>query len=115
MAHGCDLEWHCDYQPSLHAALRDGATISGSFSQREINQLAADLKAGSLSFTPRILSEENVSPELGQEEREKGLCVCCRSSTWLSLQWLGITALPVSLPHALFYSTSSSCGECFKI
>ncbi|CAF22975.1 protein translocase subunit SecDF [Candidatus Protochlamydia amoebophila] len=59
--------------PSLNAALRDGGTISGRFSQREVTQLAADLKAGSLSFTPRILSEENVSPELGREERAKGI------------------------------------------
>lgn len=59
--------------PTLNAALRDGGMISGRFSQREVNQLAADLKAGSLSFTPRILSEENVSPELGQEERTKGI------------------------------------------
>ncbi|WP_068467383.1 protein translocase subunit SecDF [Candidatus Protochlamydia phocaeensis] len=59
--------------PSLNSPLRDGGTISGRFSQREVNQLAADLKAGSLSFTPRILSEENVSPELGQEERTKGI------------------------------------------
>lgn len=60
-------------KPVLKAALRDGATISGRFSQREVNQLVADLKAGSLSFTPRILSEENVSPELGKEERTKGI------------------------------------------
>lgn len=60
-------------KPSLRAALREGGTISGRFSQREINQLAADLKAGSLSFTPKILSEQNVSPELGQEERTKGI------------------------------------------
>jgi SecD/SecF fusion protein len=59
--------------PVLRAALRDGGTITGRFSQREINQLAADLKAGSLSFTPRILSEQNVSPELGKEERMKGI------------------------------------------
>lgn len=59
--------------PTLNAALRDGGMISGRFSQREVNQLAADLKAGSLSFTPRILSEENVSPELGQEERTRGM------------------------------------------
>jgi len=59
--------------PSLNAALREGGTISGRFSQREVNQLVADLKAGSLSFTPRILSEENVSPELGLEERTKGI------------------------------------------
>lgn len=60
-------------QPALRASLKDGGTISGRFSQREINQLAADLKAGSLSFTPKILSEENVSPELGREERTSGI------------------------------------------
>lgn len=59
--------------PVLRAALKDGGTISGHFSQREVTQLAADLKAGSLSFTPRILSEENVSPELGKEERFQGI------------------------------------------
>jgi SecD/SecF fusion protein len=59
--------------PVLESALRDHAMISGSFSQREVNQLSADLKAGSLSFTPKILSEKNVSPELGQMERTKGI------------------------------------------
>lgn len=59
--------------PELKAALKEGGSISGRFSQREINQLAADLKAGSLSYTPRILSEQNVSPELGKEERLKGI------------------------------------------
>lgn len=60
-------------QPALRASLREGGSISGRFSQREITQLAADLKAGSLSFTPKILSEENVSPELGKEERTRGI------------------------------------------
>lgn len=60
-------------KPHLRAALRDNATISGRFSPREINQLAADLKAGSLSFSPRILSEQNISAELGKEERQKGI------------------------------------------
>lgn len=59
--------------PSLTSPLRDQAMISGRFSQREINQLAADLKAGSLSFTPQILAEQNISPELGKEERFKGI------------------------------------------
>lgn len=59
--------------PTLNAALRDGGMISGRFSQREVSQLAADLKAGSLSFTPYILSEQNISPELGLEERAKGI------------------------------------------
>src|ERR1700722_18283504 len=59
--------------PTLDSALRDHAMISGSFTQREINQLEADLKAGSLSFTPHILSEKNVSPELGSKERFAGI------------------------------------------
>jgi SecD/SecF fusion protein len=59
--------------PTLESALRESASISGSFSQREINQLASDLKAGSLTFTPHILSEKNVSPELGKADRLKGI------------------------------------------
>lgn len=58
--------------PTLDSALRDSAMITGSFTQREVNQLEADLKAGSLSFTPRILSEKNVSPELGSREKSLG-------------------------------------------
>jgi len=59
--------------PTLESHLRDSASITGSFTQREVNQLEADLKAGSLSFTPRILSEKNVSPELGSQERIHGI------------------------------------------
>ncbi len=59
--------------PTLDSALRDRASITGSFTQREINRLESDLKAGSLSFTPRILSEKNVSPELGGQERMHGI------------------------------------------
>lgn len=59
--------------PTLSDALRDGGSIHGNFSQREVNRLVADLKAGSLSFTPKILSEMNVSPDLGREERTKGI------------------------------------------
>jgi SecD/SecF fusion protein len=59
--------------PTLDSALKDSAMISGSFSQREVNQLVADLKAGSLTFTPKILSEKNVSPELGKQDRKQGI------------------------------------------
>lgn len=59
--------------PALSYAIKDGGMIEGSFTQREVNQLEADLKAGSLSFTPRILSEKNVSPELGVKERNFGI------------------------------------------
>ena len=60
-------------KPTLRAALRESATISGRFSTREVNQLASDLKAGSLTFTPKILSEQNVSAELGNEEKARGI------------------------------------------
>lgn len=59
--------------PTLDGVIRDSASISGHFSQREVQKLVADLKAGSLSFTPHILSEKNVSPELGQKDRAKGI------------------------------------------
>lgn len=59
--------------PTLDAVIRESASISGSFSQREVNNLVADLKAGSLSFTPHILSEKNVSPELGTKDRTQGI------------------------------------------
>jgi SecD/SecF fusion protein len=59
--------------PTLDAVIKDSAMISGSFSQREVNTLVADLKAGSLSFTPHILSEKNVSPELGAKDRTQGI------------------------------------------
>ncbi len=59
--------------PALGEALSSNASIHGNFTPREINELVADLKAGSLSFTPKILSEQNVSPELGKEERGRGI------------------------------------------
>ena len=59
--------------PTLSFPIKDGGTIEGGFTQREVNQLEADLKAGSLTFTPRILSEKNVSPELGAKERNFGI------------------------------------------
>lgn len=59
--------------PTLDSALDSRAMISGSFTQREVNKLEADLKAGSLTFTPQILSEKNISPELGLKDRIKGI------------------------------------------
>ena len=59
--------------PSLSSSLKDSAMITGNFSQREVQKLASNLQAGSLSFTPKILSEQNVSPELGVKERKQGL------------------------------------------
>lgn len=59
--------------PNLEDALKSHARITGNFSQREVTQLATDLKAGSLSFQPKILSEQNISPELGLKERSHGI------------------------------------------
>ena len=59
--------------PTLHSPLKESAMISGNFSQRDVQRLAKDLEAGSLSFVPKILSEENVSPELGTQERTASL------------------------------------------
>ncbi|MDX8431057.1 MAG: protein translocase subunit SecD [Candidatus Algichlamydia australiensis] len=59
--------------PGLEEPLRNNASIYGSFTTREVNRLESDLKAGSLTFTPQILSEQNVSPELGQKERMQGI------------------------------------------
>ncbi|MCB1110128.1 MAG: protein translocase subunit SecD, partial [Chlamydiia bacterium] len=58
---------------TVSSPLRDSVSISGSFTQREANRLEADLKAGSLTFAPHILSEKNVSPELGLRDRTMGI------------------------------------------
>lgn len=76
--------------PTLDSGLKDSAMISGSFTQREITQLEADLKAGSLSYTPRILSEKNVSPELGAQERIFGILAMGLSLLLVILTMLGI-------------------------
>ncbi len=59
--------------PDLSVAIRDSACISGTFSQREVQRLARDIQAGSLSYIPKVLSEYNVSPELGEIEWQKGV------------------------------------------
>lgn len=59
--------------PVLDAALKESASISGHFSPRELQRFVSDLKAGSLTFTPHILSEKNISPELGSQERAMGI------------------------------------------
>ncbi len=59
--------------PNLESALRESGMITGHFTQREINTLVSDLQAGSLTFTPQILSEKTVSPDLGLKERTQGI------------------------------------------
>lgn len=58
---------------TISSPLRDSVSITGNFTQREASHLEADLKAGSLTFAPYILSEKNVSPELGLKDRTMGI------------------------------------------
>lgn len=93
-------------KPVLRAALKDSATISGRFTQREVGQLAADLKAGSLSFTPRILSEQNVSAELGSEERTQGIAASL----------IGLALVVVAMVgYYRFAGLVASCAVLFNI
>lgn len=71
------LDGHVISDPVLNAPLKDHASVSGKFSHREVDRLARDLKSGSMSFVPEVLSEEVVSPELGQQQRMQGLVSIC--------------------------------------
>ncbi len=92
--------------PSLSTPLRDGGMISGSFSQSEVHRLATDLRAGSLSFTPKILLEQNVSPELGKSERIAGI-----SASLLGV--IAVVALMVTYYH--FAGVVASIAVIFNI
>lgn len=92
--------------PTLNATLRDSARITGHFTQREINQLASDLKAGSLSFTPYILSEENVSPDLGREQRIQGI-----SAAFLAL----VLVIATMVIYYRFGGVVASCAVIFNL
>ncbi|WP_213318684.1 protein translocase subunit SecD [Chlamydiifrater volucris] len=59
--------------PALNAPLKESARVTGNFSYGEINRLANDLRAGTLSCSPEILSEETIAPELGKAQRSQGL------------------------------------------
>lgn len=67
------LDGYVVSDPVLNAPLKDHASVSGNFSYREVNRLATDLKSGSMSFVPEILSEEIVTPELGRQQRLQGI------------------------------------------
>lgn len=75
--------------PALDSPLSDKAMITGSFSQNQINRLEADLKAGSLTFTPKILSEKNVSPELGKAEKASAIGAMVTSFVLIALMMIG--------------------------
>ncbi len=103
--------------PTLDAALKTSAMISGHFSQREVNRLATDLKAGSLSFTPHILSEKNISPELGAADRTKGLTAMVISLVLIILSMLAyyrfaglVASIAVLLNLLILWATLQNLG-----
>lgn len=59
--------------PFLESGLKDSASITGSFTQKELLKLKNDLQAGSLSFQPKIIMENNIAPELGLKDKMLGL------------------------------------------
>ncbi|EPP30403.1 protein-export membrane protein SecD, partial [Chlamydia psittaci 84-8471/1] len=71
------LDGYVVSDPVLNAPLKDQASVSGKFSHREVNRLATDLKSGSMSFVPEVLSEEVISPELGKQQRTQGIISVC--------------------------------------
>ncbi|MDA8773542.1 protein translocase subunit SecD [Chlamydiia bacterium] len=69
----CVLDGKVITAPQLKSALTSGeGTITGP-SRSELQQLKTQLKAGSLSFNTRILSEETVSADLGEAEKSDAL------------------------------------------
>lgn len=58
--------------PVLESSLKDAASITGSFSQQELLKLKADLQAGSMTFQPKIVYEQNIAPELGKSDKTNG-------------------------------------------
>jgi SecD/SecF fusion protein len=58
--------------PVLESALKDAASINGSFSQQDLLKLKADLQAGSMTFQPKIVYEQNIAPELGESDKASG-------------------------------------------
>jgi SecD/SecF fusion protein len=58
--------------PVLESQLKEGGSITGSFTQRDLLKLKGDLEAGALSFQPKIILEQTIAPELGAHDRHKG-------------------------------------------
>jgi len=92
--------------PHLESPLKDSGMITGQFSGREINKLVADLKAGSLTFTPQILSEQSISPDLGLKERMQGI-----TATAIAL----IAVIILMISYYRFAGTIASIAVIFNI
>ena len=94
----CVLDGNVITAPQLKSALTSGeGTITGP-SRTELQQLKTQLKAGSLSFNTRILSEETVSADLGEAEKSDALIAGTASIVFifsfliLYYGWSGVVA-----------------------
>ncbi len=92
--------------PELTTPLRDSGSIAGNFSQREVQQLARDLKAGSLTFTPKILSEDNIDAQLGKADRTKGILAA-------GMGFCGVLVLMIA--RYGFMGASACAALCFNL
>lgn len=61
--------------PTINSTIRDNGEISGSFTQREVNELKTNLNSGKLSvaLNKNPISRNFVESTLGQELRDKGI------------------------------------------
>ena len=59
--------------PRIDASITDQGTISGSFTQESSNQLALQLRSGSLRVPLEIVTSREVGPSLGQDSVNKSI------------------------------------------
>jgi preprotein translocase subunit SecD len=60
--------------PSINVQIRDGsASITGDFTEEEVNMLVRIIKEGSLPVSLRVVEERTVGPTLGQDAIHAGL------------------------------------------
>ena len=59
--------------PVINARITDSGVIEGSFTQREVEDLATVLRSGSLPASLTYLEERTVGPSLGRDSIDKGV------------------------------------------
>ena len=95
--------------PTVSGEIDGGsAVINGQFSTDQANQLAIDLNAGALPVPVTILSQDSISPTLGQESVSKSLIAGIIGLTivifYMALYygWIGLVADSALIIYTLF-------------
>jgi SecD/SecF fusion protein len=72
---GIVIDGNLHSAPTINSTIRDSGEISGSFTQREVNELKTNLNSGKLSvaLNKNPISRNFVESTLGQELRDKGI------------------------------------------